>query len=70
MIKKIYRKNTIFCKIEKELYEHNNEYFETENYFNVNGIRIDKLKSLKDNGIKNNDIIILNKLKILCLKNY
>ena len=54
----------LFCNIEKELYDHNNEYFETENYFNVNGIRIDKLKSLKDNGIKNNDIIILNKLEI------
>ena len=58
-------KNTdIFNNIEKKLYEDNREYYDTENYFTVNGNRIHKLKSLDENKINNNDIIILNIIDI------
>ena len=58
-------KNTdIFNNIEKKLYENHKEYYDTENYFTVNGNRIHKLKSLDENKINNNDIIILNMLDI------
>ena len=54
-------KNTdIFNYIEKRLYEDNKEYYETENYFTVNGNKIHKLKSLDENNIHNNDVFILN----------
>ena len=58
-------KNTdIFNNLEKKLYEEYKEYYETENYFTVNGKKIHKLKSLDENQIKNNDIILLNALDI------
>ena len=58
-------KNTdIFNLIEKQLYEEYKEFYETENYFTVNGRKIHKLKSLDENQIKNNDVIILNTLDI------
>ena len=60
----ICKDSELFCDIEKKLYENNREYCETENYFTVNGIRINKFQSLKENRIKNNDIIIINKLDI------
>ena len=54
-------KNTdIFNTLEKKLYEDYKEYYETENYFTVNGKKIQKLKSLKENKIHNNDVIMLN----------
>ena len=51
----------IFVKIEVQLYEKYPEYKESENYFICNGIKINKYKSLKENGIKDNDLIFLNK---------
>ena len=55
-------KNTdIFNTIENKLYDAFPEYSETENYFFVNGGKINKAKSLEYNKIKNNDLIILNK---------
>ena len=58
-------KNTdIFNNIEKKLYEDYNEYYDTENYFTVNGKKIHKYKSLHENYIHNNDIIILNIIDI------
>ena len=58
-------KNTdIFNNIEKKLYEDYNEYYDTENYFTVNGNKIHKLKNLQENNIHNNDTIILNIIEI------
>jgi len=56
-------KNTdIFNSIENKLYNSFSEYSETENYFFVNGSKINKVKSLEYNKIKNNDLIILNQI--------
>ena len=57
----ILSKNTdIFNTLEKKLYEDYKEFYETENYFTVNGKKINKSKSLKENEIHNNDVIMLN----------
>jgi len=54
-------KNTdIFNNIEKRLYEDYEEYYDTENYFTINGKKINKCKNLEENNIHNNDAIILN----------
>ena len=56
-------KNTdIFNTIENKLYNAFYEYSETENYFFVNGGKINKVKTLEYNKIKNNDLIILNQI--------
>ena len=53
-----------FNVLEKKLYENFKEFYESENYFTVNGNKIHKLKSLDENKIKNNDVIILNVIDI------
>ena len=54
-------KNTdIFNTIEKKLYEDYEEYYDTENYFTINGRKIQKCKNLEENNIHDNDAIILN----------
>jgi len=54
-------KNTdLFNNIEKRLYEDYEEYYDTENYFTVNGKKINNCKNLEENNIHNNDAIILN----------
>ena len=54
-------KNTeIFSKIEKKFYEDFKEYSDTHNFFTFNENRVNKLKTLKENGIKNNDIVVIN----------
>ena len=53
-----------FSVLEKKLYEDFKEFYESENYFTVNGNKIHKLKSLDENKIKNNDVIILNIIDI------
>ena len=53
-----------FSVLEKKLYEDFKEFYESENYFTVNGNKIHKLKSLDENKIKNNDVIILNVIDI------
>jgi hypothetical protein len=54
-------KNTdTFNIIEKKVYEEYKEFYETENYFTVNGRKINKNKTLAENNIHNNDIIVLN----------
>jgi len=50
-----------FTKIEENLYERYPEYIESENFFLVNGNKINKYKSLEENKIKNSDIITLFK---------
>ena len=55
-------KNTdIFANIEQILYNKYPEYKDSENYFTSNGIKINKNRTLEDNKIKTNDIILLNK---------
>ena len=56
----ICKKTDKFHKIEDMLYEKYPEYLEDENYFTVNGIKINKYKTIEENGIKYSDIIILN----------
>ena len=48
-----------FLKLENIIYEKYPKYYETENYFLVGGKTIDKHKSLEQNNIKNNDVIML-----------
>ena len=62
---------SVICKntdkfniIENKLYEEYPIYYESENYFTVNGSKINKAKSLVDNKIYNNDVILLNLLDI------
>jgi len=45
------------------LYKEYSNYKDIENVFVVNGRKINKYKSLKDNNIKNNDIIQLNPIE-------
>ena len=55
-------KNTdIFVNVELKLYKDYPEYKKGEkNFFTVNGNKIDKYKTLEENGIKNSDVILIN----------
>ena len=56
-------KNTqIFNQVEILLYKIYPEYKETENFFIVNGNKINRFKSLEENKIKNSDIILVNRI--------
>jgi len=55
----IYKNTEEFSKIESILYKKYPKYIESENYFLVNGNKINKHKSLKENKINNNDVITL-----------
>jgi ubiquitin-protein ligase len=48
-----------FVEVECSLYKKYPQYLESEQYFIVNGKKIDKYKTLKENGIKDSDIILL-----------
>ena len=48
-----------FTELENKLYNDYPEYSGTYNYFMVNGNKVNKFKSLDENKIRNNDIIIL-----------
>ena len=48
-----------FAKLENFLYEKYPKYKETENYFLVNGKKLNKHKTLDENKIKDNDILTL-----------
>ena len=50
-----------FSKIESLLYDKYPQYKNKNNYFTANGNEVDRSKNLKDNNIKNSDIIILKK---------
>ena len=52
-----------FHKIEGRLYKSFPEYSENDNYFLLNGKKLNRYKTLEENGIKNNDIIILNEIE-------
>ena len=49
-----------FNMIENILYDKYPEYIENENYFIVNGKKINKNKTMEQNNIKYSDIITLN----------
>ena len=56
----IIAKNTEkFHKIEGMLYDKYPKYIETDNFFVVSGNKINRNKTLKQNNIKNKDIITL-----------
>ena len=58
-------KNTdVFTRLESELYkiEEYKEYKEEDNIFLFKGNKINKYKTLEQNGIKNNDIVMLVKI--------
>ena len=48
-----------FAKLESSLYDKYPKYKETENYFLVNGNKLNKHKTLVENKIKDNDILTL-----------
>ena len=48
-----------FLKIESMIYEKYPKYAEEENFFIVNGNKINRGKTLEQNNIKNNDVITL-----------
>jgi len=48
-----------FTKIEKILYEKYPKYNDSENFFLVNGSKIDRNMTLEENKIRNNDILTL-----------
>ena len=48
-----------FTIIENKIYDKYPDYQETNNYFLVNGIKVSKYKTLKENKIKNNDTLFL-----------
>ena len=56
--------NDNFSKIENILYNNYPNYKKYENYFLVNGRRINKYNTIEENGIKNNDIITLKTIDV------
>ena len=54
-----WRKIDNFAKLEASLYEYYPKYKETENYFLVNGKKVNKHKTLEENIINDNDILTL-----------
>ena len=57
-------KNTqLFNSLELLLYEKYPDYKESENFFTVNGNKINKYKTLEENNISNGDIITLNPIE-------
>ena len=56
----ICKNSDIFTKLETELYKIYPEYIDKNNFFISKGERINKYKSLEQNNIHHNDIIVLN----------
>ena len=52
-----------FARLENVLYEEYPEYKESENYFLFNGKKISRFKTLDENQIKNNSIIIFQQIE-------
>ena len=53
------KKTDNFAKLEASLYEYYPKYKETENYFLVNGKKLNRHKTLEENKINENDILTL-----------
>jgi len=56
------KSNEKFYNIENLLYEKYPEYIEYENYFLVNGNKLNRNKTLEENHIRDHDTIVLNVL--------
>ena len=52
----------IFNSLENKLYEKYTKYKESENFFFSEAKKINKLKTLKENNIKNGQIIFMTKM--------
>ena len=64
LISSIICKNTDeFNKIESQLYKIHPEYFKNEISFTFNGKKVKGFKTLEQNGIKNDDIIIMKEIE-------
>ena len=55
----ICKKTDTFMDLEKKLYEIYPKYKKCENYFMVNGQKINRFETLEENKIKNSQIITL-----------
>jgi len=53
------KKTDIFSKLETSLYEYYPQFKETENYFLVNGKKLNRHKTLEENKINDNDTLTL-----------
>ena len=53
------RKTEKFAIIEQDLYKKYPDFIETDNYFLLNGTRINRNKTLEENNIKNNSVLLL-----------
>ena len=58
-----YDNNTKFYVIEDFIYSKFPQYKENENFFLVNGIKINRFKTLKENKIRNGDQIIIDSIE-------
>ena len=59
----ICKSTDVFNQLENKLYAEFPMMKEIQSYFIVNGKIIEKYKSLKENGIKDNDVIIMYKME-------
>ena len=50
----------LFVRLEEKLYDEYPQYKDVETYFLVNGRKILRFKSMKENNLKNGQIIMLN----------
>ena len=64
-MKRICKSTEILIDLEKRLYIKYPEYKETKNYYYANGHKINANKTLEDNKIKDNEIIIISNDNIL-----
>ena len=53
------KKNDNFTKLEAFLYDKYPKYKDTENYFLVNGKKLNRHRTIEENKIKDNDILTL-----------
>ena len=53
------KNSELFVKLEEKLYNDYPQYKDKDTYFEVNTKRIKRFKSLDENNIKNNDIVVL-----------
>ena len=61
-------KNEKFNKLENLLYKQYPQFNDPKTYFIVNGIKVEKDKTLEENKIKNNDTIMVNKVNTTMLQ--
>ena len=64
----VFNKNEKFNKLENLLYKQYPQFNDPKTYFIVNGIKVEKDKTLEENKIKNNDTIMVNKVNTTMLQ--